>query len=736
MFASSKSLKSLLLMTFLVISSAVISQDTLSVVFRPRLGLGTGTMGYYGEVQSYQHGFTPTVNKFGGTAYLNAPITRFFNLEFKASYSKVAANERLLYRNLNFESRIRMASVHLYYNFWPMINFSKYKFHPFVGVGFSSFEFLSKTDMYDANGNQYHYWSDGSIRDLAENDPMASSANFITRDYTYETDLRELDSEGLGKYKEQSFAVPFTIGAEWHLSPRWDFRIATEWNLTFTDLIDNVTPSGTGVYQGDKNNDRLLFTYVSLSYDLMLPKPEAKGLEPGIEYFADWDTYDWDKDGVIDALDQCPGTPLEALVDSSGCPLDGDEDGVPDYLDDEENTPLGNYVDQYGVTITEEQFERHLKLFYDSTGYEHDFAEVRTEVNIGKPDKTTRKDPLEEFQGKNYVIVVGKEHKDISANELHNFLGFADFKTVVKNDTVYYIMGEYKSIQDAVAAKDELEKMGVQVENISTNNENNNIIKPVDDKVIEKVEKVNKEENVTAPELTLEETIYMVQIGAFKSKVNVEEVFPDVENIFFAKGKDGLYRYYSGKYTSWDEADAHRKEVTVKGHKKAFVVAYKKGERITLIEAGVKKEELPTNYSEDTELASFVEPRGENDGTDNNTDNTNNTENTNNTDSTDSQNTGIINGIDMSKVTYRVELGRFEGEVPIETFNVLASIDKIKPIKEGNTTIYYSKPYSTEQERDAAMEEFETYELENLKPIVEYEGKFYTPEEFKVLLGQ
>ena len=39
---------------------------------------------------------------------------------------------------------------------------------------------------------------------------------------------------------------------------------------------------------------------------------------------------DSDGDGVIDDLDQCPGTPAGVAVDAKGCPLDSDGDGVYD----------------------------------------------------------------------------------------------------------------------------------------------------------------------------------------------------------------------------------------------------------------------------------------------------------------------------------------------------------------------------------------------------------------------
>ncbi|MFO7748689.1 MAG: OmpA family protein [Desulfobacteraceae bacterium] len=53
---------------------------------------------------------------------------------------------------------------------------------------------------------------------------------------------------------------------------------------------------------------------------------------------------DRDNDGVIDSLDQCPGTPSGVAVDSSGCPFDSDGDGVYDYEDKCPGTPAGARV--------------------------------------------------------------------------------------------------------------------------------------------------------------------------------------------------------------------------------------------------------------------------------------------------------------------------------------------------------------------------------------------------------
>lgn len=60
---------------------------------------------------------------------------------------------------------------------------------------------------------------------------------------------------------------------------------------------------------------------------------------------------DSDADGVADGLDECPNTPDAAIVDETGCPLDSDGDGVADGLDRCPNTPAGVEVDENGCAL-------------------------------------------------------------------------------------------------------------------------------------------------------------------------------------------------------------------------------------------------------------------------------------------------------------------------------------------------------------------------------------------------
>jgi OmpA-OmpF porin, OOP family len=66
-----------------------------------------------------------------------------------------------------------------------------------------------------------------------------------------------------------------------------------------------------------------------------------------------WPAVDLDHDGVPDRIDRCDNTPLGAIVDEWGCPLDSDHDGVYDGLDKCPDTPPGEKVDASGCSAAQ-----------------------------------------------------------------------------------------------------------------------------------------------------------------------------------------------------------------------------------------------------------------------------------------------------------------------------------------------------------------------------------------------
>jgi OOP family OmpA-OmpF porin len=60
---------------------------------------------------------------------------------------------------------------------------------------------------------------------------------------------------------------------------------------------------------------------------------------------------DSDTDGILDGLDMCPDTDPRALVNADGCPYDSDGDGLFDGIDQCPATPTGAVVDERGCPV-------------------------------------------------------------------------------------------------------------------------------------------------------------------------------------------------------------------------------------------------------------------------------------------------------------------------------------------------------------------------------------------------
>ncbi|MBL4587403.1 MAG: hypothetical protein JKX84_10165, partial [Flavobacteriales bacterium] len=334
-----------------------------------RIGVGAGVFTFFGDVKDNKkiNAFTST---YGMEFLASANLSRYFDIDLSIIYGRIGINERTPERNLNFRTEMFVGSAGISYNFNHL-----YKkpgiVQPFIGVGIAFINFDSKSDLYDANGTRYNYWSDGSIRGLAESDPLADreSTPILQRDYTYETDLRDENLDGLGKYDQFTFSIPVNAGVDFKMGRRVSAKLSVGFYYTFTDLIDDISDKGEGTRVGNSQNDMFLFSSASISYSIGVGKLNTKSTKS--KYFEDQDFYalyiaDTDEDGVNDFDDKCAMTPQGVKVDEFGCALDTDQDVIADYRDNEKATALGNVVNLEGVTLTDEM----MLAAYDTTGIE------------------------------------------------------------------------------------------------------------------------------------------------------------------------------------------------------------------------------------------------------------------------------------------------------------------------------------------------------------------------------
>lgn len=368
-----------ILLFFIVTSANVFSQErnwenmlntdveNINPVYMPVVGIGAGYLSFLGDVTNNSK--NPTIGNFALKinihTYLDNP--RYYKLNFfflftpKTPLTVNQRNYSLPADNYNFESDIRTLGFNVHYDFGHFLNKNSI-IRPFLSLGGEILYFNSRTDIsgryFNQTSNQwinnvrYNYWSDGTIRNVAEGSDEPSV--IMSRDYNYETELRgntEFNGQA-PKYPQVAFAMPLEVGVDFNVTYRTTVRLSYAYHYTFSDDIDNVT-NNTPVYKGKDNKDAFSFTSVGLHFDLFSDPKMLKVRH----YMAMLENYDQDlildedNDGVLDIADRCLHTPPKLEVDTMGCPADIDGDRVSDYLDKEMNSAPGAIVDRDGVEI-------------------------------------------------------------------------------------------------------------------------------------------------------------------------------------------------------------------------------------------------------------------------------------------------------------------------------------------------------------------------------------------------
>ena len=355
-------------------------------VYKPVIGFGAGVMNFYGDVRNTF--INPMVGNYAFKLNVSTFIDKKRNFlgNFFLYTGALTGNEQSFEnpeRNLNFRSEIISFGINGEYNFGHIFKKETSIIRPFISAGIEVIAFNSKGDLMDSEGRTYYYWSDGSIRDIDESDKNNTANNILYRDWDFETDLREQNFYNLGSYSQTTFAVPIDIGIDFQVNTRVKMRLATSGHFTLTDLIDNVSWEGEGIV-GNERNDNFTFTYLTMHLDLF-SEPVVRVEEL---MFAELDDFDYtmfedeDADGIIDATDDCPGTPSGVDVDTLGCPYDDDSDGVPNYIDRESGSAPGAFVDESGVTMTED--EGIASLDFSEAVAREDLALYYTVLEAGK----------------------------------------------------------------------------------------------------------------------------------------------------------------------------------------------------------------------------------------------------------------------------------------------------------------------------------------------------------------
>lgn len=629
------------------IEKIVQAQDsTKELVLKPTIGVGIGSMKFYGDLLSRKYG-NPIIGRFGYELNVSDDISPYFRLKFYVLWGKISANERYPARNLNFISKISTGGLMMEYNFGHFLP-EKRKVSPYITAGIESFEFHSKTDLYDQYGNKYHYWSDGSIRNMPEDDPLADQAIRLQRDYFYETDLRELNLDGLGKYPERTWAIPFGVGIKFHLSQDVDFVFSTTMHWTFSDLVDNVS------YKSDsrmniphtKSQDKVLYTGVSLHYNLQWKiKKKNEPVQLDQQQLLAIKDGDFDGDGVNDWIDKCHLTPPGVKVDQYGCPIDTDKDRIPDYRDEELLTREGAPVLANGVEFTDSLILLDYLAYMDTTGFfgaETIFKKIADESYKKK---------------KRYQVKIGEYKTEIDPELANKILSIPDAQIQVFGDTLSVItVGNYKSLPEAVKRKIALTLEGFPVAEVVEKNEKGEL-KSSGDEANNLPVNVNEIQSVKSSI-----PIFRIQLGVFSQK-QPKNNFTSLDNVLEIP-VNGKYKYIAGSFENYDEAVKYLNQIknnTI--YKDAFIVAFKDGNQVSLSSLGIQAPVDESKLPKEKEVSTSED------------------------------------------INYYVQLGIFRYRLPNETLQKYLQLGNVKMIKEGDLARYVYGKYKTFAEANRAKQE-------------------------------
>ena len=344
-----------------------------------------------------------------------------------------------------------MGGLSVEYNFDALLPKTR-NITPYVSLGISTFEFNPKGNHYDADGNKYHYWDDGTIRRGPYTIAKDNSSDILTRDKVYETDLRSTN-DGENKYDLRSFSMPVGAGALLNLTDAFTLRMGAEFHFTLTDNIDNIDSKTTTYSRSKKGNDYLLYSSLALAYNLHYIK---KGQSAADKFNHDdihkLEFEDEDGDGIADIIDLCPFTPSGVKVDSYGCPIDSDKDGVPDYLDLEPNSAPNAYVNADGVTLSDKDIEDMYLAYSDTIG----------NLQLKRSTTSTADIALKRTSFDDYYRVVLTNTANLSGDQISKLLSISDLKFHDSGSEMSYYIGNFYNSDAALKRSLEFKSLGLE----------------------------------------------------------------------------------------------------------------------------------------------------------------------------------------------------------------------------------------------------------------------------------
>lgn len=244
----------------------------------PDIGVNFGIVNLMSDVKLEKPGPSP-FTQFGYQLTVSQRVARFLNVSLNIFTGTVYGEEMRNLTNLNYRTSLFSQQLNLEYNFYPLLKpgaDGRQLIRPYIGVGAGAMFFRSKGDLRDAEGRTYHYWEDGTIRDRPQTGANAEGSVILQRDMVYDSDLRDADLDGLRKYPQTTFTLPFHAGVRFQLTKNFGVNAAFTYAMNFSDMLDNSGANSIGDRQSSSGNDHHMFGSVGVNFFLGTHRPSAK----------------------------------------------------------------------------------------------------------------------------------------------------------------------------------------------------------------------------------------------------------------------------------------------------------------------------------------------------------------------------------------------------------------------------------------------------------------------------
>ncbi|MAW65707.1 MAG: hypothetical protein CMD18_05870 [Flavobacteriales bacterium] len=184
----------------------------------------------------------------------------------------------------------------------------------------------------------------------------------------------------------------------------------------------------------------------------------------------------------------------------------------------------------------------------------------------------------EELEGK-YTVSMGSFKTNVTNDQVNNILSLPDIESIETHnpEMTTYVLGTYDSPEDAKKRVEDLVKKGlnpaiVKIKNGKIKELELNVV--FDDIGIKNLTMLKE----NAKQVKTDEVVFRVQLGAYRSKIDMN-IFQGVNTLSFPTS-GGVTKYVTGSFITYQQAYIHKIDMRRMGFSGSFVVAYKDGKRI------------------------------------------------------------------------------------------------------------------------------------------------------------